>query len=267
MATTTETLVIYSGANSEIARPFLDFFSNQTWTKILALFKTSPIISTENIIPVKIDLLDINKTKNALLQSLQCNDFSMLKKIYFLHFVWGFKYEGKNQIPEIDNDNDGIDDEIFSSNITTFNNIFDILYTYRNNSNKEIPITLFNIGSKRDHNPKAVPWPSYAIVKNKLRKKFSYLSNSWNNINGLFINAATIDISKERKLRPFGEYEYWLSVNEIFEKSILELQSADWYKELEIYKYHPKYETHFKQETLDNTHDRWLKEMWRTNDR
>lgn len=259
----TKKLVIVSGANSELAQPFMDYFSQQTKTKIIAIFKNREIKDTKSIVPLQCDLMDDVHIKNKLIDVLLSSKDLNLDKMYFLHMIGSFKYEWLNQTPEVDLNWDWIDDDIYDSNIKTFDNVFAWIYDFFKEIKKDIPLSLFNVGSKRDYDPTIVPWKSYSMVKNILRKKFQELSQKYKNINSLFVNAATIDISKERKLRPFGEYEYRLSINDIFEKSIHELENVEWYKELEIYKYHPKYETNFKNESLQDTHDRWMKEMWK----
>ena len=50
-------IVIISGANSELARPFISHFSQQINTKILALFRSNEIERTPSIIPLQCDLL------------------------------------------------------------------------------------------------------------------------------------------------------------------------------------------------------------------
>lgn len=258
----TENLVIFTGTNSELARPFVNYFSQQTKTKIIATFNNRPIQATKNIIPIQVNLENKQETSEKIKNILEKQDISYLKKLYLMHMIGMFKYEGEKQIPEIDRDGDEIDDEVYNSNITVFDNVYDILQEYINfQNNSSIQTYLFNIGSKRDYNPSRVPRRSYAIVKNILREKFKTLSHSYKNIHSLFINASTIDILKERQLRPLGEYKYWLSVDKIYQQSIQELQCLKGNKEVEIFKYHPLYETAFQYETLEQTHNRWMREM------
>jgi hypothetical protein len=253
-------LVILTGANSSLSLPFISYFNQKNTTKIIALFKNNPIEAKWNIIPLQCDLVVSEDIKHKLQEIFSSDLMSDIKKVYLMHMMWSFKYEGISQIPEKDDDKDGIDDDIFESNVTAFENVLNALQSsYTVDDNHQL--ILFNVWSKRDYNPDGVPWKSYALAKNILRDKFKKLSDSNKNIQGLFINAGTIDIDKERILRPFGEYTFRLKPQEIFEWSIYELEHIEWYKELELYKFHPKYETHFREETLMDTHERWLKEM------
>gem|GEM_PF-1902194 len=92
---------------------------------------------------------------------------------------------------------------MFASNVAVFNNIYDVVHKTLFADDDQKELYLFNVGSKRDYNPSIVPRRSYAISKNILRNIFRYLSTTYSNVNSLFINASTIDISKERELRPF----------------------------------------------------------------
>jgi hypothetical protein len=254
-------LIIVSWFNSEIATPYINYFKNQSETKIVWLFKSRPVKHDNNIYPLECDLLNWQKIAHQLIDLLDTNQYEWIDKVFFLHFVWSFKYEWLSIDKDNDLNNDGIDDETFDTNINTFENVYETIKIVMQNKWSDAKLTLFNIWSKRDYNPKNVPWPSYAIVKNMLRKKFHALTRENDNCNALFINAWTIDIEKERLLRPNWEYTYWLSTQEVFDQSINDLETVSWYKEIELFKYHPKYETEFKNETLLDTHNRWLYEM------
>jgi hypothetical protein len=80
-------------------------------------------------------------------------------------------------------------------------------------------------------------------------------------VNSLFINAGTIDIEKERKLRPFADQEYWLTPQEVFDSTISTLVTASGYREMTLYKKHPQYNKKYENETLLETHKRRIREM------
>ncbi|MEI7478427.1 MAG: hypothetical protein WCJ81_08400 [bacterium] len=71
------------------------------------------------------------------------------------------------------------------------------------------------------------PWHSYSIVKNILREQFKKeVGLHPARMNALFVNAGTIDMDKERQLRPYADQEYRLSREELFEQTIHDLETV-----------------------------------------
>ncbi len=248
-------------ANSQLWEKYISYFQKNK-ADIVAIFNSTQIHKQEYVYPLQCNLQDTVATKKAILSLFSNNstlDIKHYDKIILMHLVGWFEYEWLQ-----------LDQKIFHntyrSNVTTFENIYQTLQEYICINKIKIPeIILFNIWSISDKNVWRNPWPSYSIAKNIIRKRFeqevNFATAKWNIINALVINAGTVDMDKEKNLRPYADHDFWLSRDEVFEKTIQELETVKWYKEIEIYKPHPSYESKYMNETLIDTHTRWLVEM------
>jgi hypothetical protein len=257
------TLAIITWANSQLASNYLDYFQ-QTKKDVLATFQSHVIPNAWHLTAVKVDLENSLETKQVLFDIFNDKKIEQYSKIIFMHLVWKFFYEGLLM-------NHDCFHETYKSSVTTFQNVYHPLQQYLLQklwNSKHPDITLFNIWSISDMHFWEAPWHSYSLVKNILRRTFNHevftsMINKKNNVHWLFINAGTIDMDKEQQLRPFADQDYWLSRDELFTQTINELETVKWYLEKTLYRPHPQYEVKYKNETLEQTHQRRLQEMWK----
>src|SRR3989338_6476137 len=145
-------MVIVSGAGRGIGKTFADYYRSQKNTEVIGIARSNnPYIS-------QLDLLDepaVNNFVNNL-------ELSKIKNIIYMHSVGIDKFE-PNAKPLLDLDGDGIDDEVYASNVTAFYNLAEPLVEKVKQT--KTPLTICNIGSISDIYE--VPfWQSFSKSKN-----------------------------------------------------------------------------------------------------
>ena len=153
-----------------------------------------------------------------------------------------FKFEMFG-FPGVDKDKDGIDDEVFASNVLTFLHIFNAL-KQKVEKIKGLRFTICAFGSISDKYN--IPfWKSYTKSKDFLRGviKSAALNDKSKLIRAIFVNVSTTDTGNERNLRPYANRKYWLKPKEIVKASLpLILKKKDIWNELNIYKPNPNFD-------------------------
>ena len=151
-----EQLVIISGASRGIGKSFADYYKSRENSFVIGLGR-----SNKQGITI-LDLLD-EPTVNNFVSKLDLNKFNDL---IYMHTVGIDKFEPDGK-PHIDRDSDGIDDEVYSSNVTTFLNLAEPLVDKIKLF--KTPTTIIQIGAIGDiYN---VPfWQSFTRSKNIVRK-------------------------------------------------------------------------------------------------
>ncbi|MFA6146298.1 MAG: hypothetical protein WC697_03170 [Patescibacteria group bacterium] len=254
-------LIIISGANGALGIAYLNYFKNKTDIKCAAIVRSEFRANIPNISVINADLLNAKKIK-AEIENI---DLSEISDVIFIHPVGKFKFE-KTGKPEIDENNDGIDDEIYESNVETFLNVVNPLIVKlgkeaKNNNFISLAICAFGSISDR-YNIRF--WHSYTKAKNKLKNFIWYITqkDSYRGlIRGVFVNVSTTDTGNENKLRPFADKKYWLSCKEIVEQSApLLLETSVQWKEIDIYKPVPDFNSNYYT-NIGKILKKWNKEM------
>ena len=188
---------------------------------------------------LKLDLLD----KEAVTSSFEQIPLSDIDEIVLIHSVGKFKFEPEGN-PEIDIDGDGIDDEVYKTNIETFLNILRSLLPRIENQHREgraLSLALCGLGSISDKYQVAY-WSSYTKAKNVLRSIiYNLVQEKPESVRGLFVNVSTVDTENENELRPFADKTYWLKAKEIANASlpfVLGEESGSW-KQVDVFKESP----------------------------
>jgi NADP-dependent 3-hydroxy acid dehydrogenase YdfG len=246
-------LIIVSGATGDLGKAYLEHYKNQLDVYCYGLSRRKEETPLNNVTYLMSDLENEQTTKNQI-NSIEFQDIS---KIIYVHPVGKFKFEEKG-VPEIDYNNDSIDDEVYQSNINTFHNVVKPLILKRN---KDTPLTLVAFGSLSDFY--TVPWwGSYSKSKLILRKDLRELSRLEDKVNSIFINLSSVRTSNEFKTRPYADTKYWISPSEIVTKTrdIIE-KSTQKYLEIDVYnespEYHRDYYNHYEE-----LKEKWKKEMF-----
>ncbi len=247
-------LVIVAGASGSLGRAYLDHYASASDTKRIAIARAAlPKEAAEETLTL--DLLNATSTREAV-QSLDLSDVS---EVQYIHPVGKFKFE-ESGTPEIDADNDGIDDEVFASNITTFENVIEPLTERMREEKLRMSLTVCAFGSISDRHVVKY-WQSYSRSKIILRDLLHRLSEQEDlKIKGVFVEVSTTDTEKERELRPFAETEYWLPAKEIVERSFPEFEAKGRWRDVHIFKPVPGFEhEYFK--NLPAVQEKWGREM------
>ncbi len=206
-------LVIIPGARRGIAKSYFQHYVKQSNTQCICISRTK---ETGNF--VKLDLFQENKT----FEFVKSLDLHNIDKVIYIHGVGIDKFESKG-IPAIDVDGDGIDDEVYQSNVVTFLHLTEPLI--EKVSRRHIPLTICNIGSLGDiYN---VPfWQSFTKSKNILRKYMK--SNTIESVKSIFFNvSSTLDDEGEKYGRPYADTTYWLDSKELVKRSLQYLDAFD----------------------------------------
>ncbi|HLC78653.1 MAG TPA: hypothetical protein VJH92_06015 [Candidatus Nanoarchaeia archaeon] len=249
--------IIVTGITGKLGAEYLNYFRKQKDTRCYGFARRQLEKKHKGVSYLYADLLN-NEEVETELENI---DLSLSKEVLLVHPIGMFKFEA-NRVPEKDQDKDGIDDDIYASNVLTFANIFNSL---KNMVKKEVKkghkihLTVSAFGSITDKY--YIPfWNSYTASKNKLREmiKTAILRNKMLAINGVFVNISTADTGNERKLRPYGNAKYWLTVKEIVQYSVDHLISPkkSWV-EMNIYKFNPSFNPTWYT-NHDDVLERWM---------
>jgi NADP-dependent 3-hydroxy acid dehydrogenase YdfG len=250
------TLVIISGSTAKLGQEFISHFIKDKNAKIIGLTRKIRKSKTKNLQYLELDLLN----KSDVCNKMNSLNLSQIKNIYLIHAVGKFKFEEFGN-PKEDYDLDGIDDEVYDSNVASFLNIF-VPLIKKIKKQDRTNLTSMCFGSITDKY--SIPyWTSYTNSKNKLRE---ILKNALENKDlkafskALFINVSTVDTDNENSLRPFADKSYWLDPKEIVKKSVKLLKNKKKWIEADIYKHKPEFDPSYYQNYSDIL-KRWKKEM------
>lgn len=241
-------LVLISGASRGIGKSFLDRYRTLNNTMTIGISRTGNAGQ-------KLDLEDRTMT-NAFIESL---NFSNVGRIIYMHSIGIDKFEPYGR-PEIDEDGDGIDDEVRTSNLTTFLNLFRPLI-YRAKK-EDTPLTICSIGSISD--AFEVPyWQSFSRTKNEVRRICKSMSRG--NVKCLFLNVgSTLDDEGRTYGRKYADTRYWQTSRELVDKSFGIVdgfqESPASYAEFDFFKPNPSFrEDYFT--NLPELYTIWQKEL------
>lgn len=249
-------LVIITGITGKLGAEYLKNFQFKKRYKCLALIRNKSIELGKNVDYHFANLLNQEEVEKSL-SNLNIVPYD---EIIFIHPIGMFKFE-RYGIPLLDKDKDGIDDEIFASNVKTFLNVFNILKDKIKKQNSKVKLTVFAFGSIT-HNYNIPFWQSYTKSKQYLKKIIKEnIEEKSIKIKCIFVNVSTVDTGNERNLRPNADRRYWLTTKEIVKISLkyLNKESNKW-MEVSVYKNHPKFDPTWYT-NHENVLKRWQEQM------
>lgn len=230
-------LVIISGATRGIGKAFADYYKSQKNTEVIGIGHSNQPNITQ------LDLLEENAV-NRFVNELNLNQ---IKYVVYMHAVGIDKFEPDAK-PHIDFDDDGIDDEVYSSNVTAFLNLAEPLIEKIKQT--KTPMTICNIGSISDIYE--VPfWKSFSKSKNIVRRYLKSITTE--NVKSIILNiSSTLDEDNRKYGRINADTTYWQTAKELVDKSIDSLEGMknidSSYAEFDFYKHNPN----FKQDYFTN---------------
>lgn len=231
-------LVLVSGARSGIGKAFLDNYDSMPNTRCIGISRN------DDTRYLQLDLL------NEIAVSVAVDSLNLdgIEKIIFIHAVGIDKFEPKG-VPHIDNDGDGIDDEVYNSNVITFLNLANPLI--EKTTRLKIPMTIGNIGSISD--VYEVPfWQSFSRSKNRVRQYIKSINNPL--VKGVFLNVGSTiyDEGISKRGRILADTTYWQTTGELVKKSTPcideAIDSSAMFIEFDFYKHNP----HFRSDYFTN---------------
>jgi NADP-dependent 3-hydroxy acid dehydrogenase YdfG len=226
--------VIISGASRGIGKAFADYYAVQENTEVIGIGRSNkPHLK-------QLDLLDETATNYFATQL----NLSKVSEIVYMHAVGIDKFEPDGK-PAIDQDGDGIDDEVYASNVTAFANLAEPLIERVKQT--KTPMTICNIGSISDIY--GVPyWQSFSRSKNMVRKYLKSLALP--HVKSITINiSTTLDEDSRKYGRVNADTTYWQSTLELLSKSIGSIERMrkldSTYAEFDFYKHNPSFRSDY----------------------
>lgn len=247
-------LAIVTGAKGKLGENYVKEFSKKDF-ECLAIVRSNPSELINGVVYKNANLLDKRQVKKALKDI----EWRKYEEIIIAHPVGMFKFE-EYGIPSKDTDMDGIDDEIFASNVLTFTNLFSIICKSLSKITVKPKIKILAFGSiTHDYN---IPfWQSYTKSKQILKDSIKKAINKGDmQVKCVFVNVSTVDTGNERNLRPFGNRRYWLSTGEIVSVSLKYLNKKENWTEINVYKDNPKFNPTWYT-NHENVLKRWKEQM------
>jgi short-subunit dehydrogenase len=224
-------LFIITGASGKLGLSFINELAKQQ-QEVIGLTRSTRDI--ENVKTYQADLL-IEKEVASVFDKIL---FSNYEEIYLIHAVGAFKFH-RNASDILDNNRDGIDDEVYATNVLTLKNTLKSLHLHKGSA--QIKVCAFASVSDK-HN---VPfWSSYTKSKNIMREYLKELCGLAH-IQALIVNVSTVDTGNENNLRPNADKTYWLKPSEIVVKVLPELMSLSAYKEIDVIKEKPGFDSNY----------------------
>lgn len=247
-------LAIIAGATGDLGRAYLEHYALLPDVKTYGLLRRDELDPVENVTYLKVDL----ENSQLVSENINTISFDDISEIVFIHPVGMFKFEDAGK-PEIDLNDDSIDDEVYNSNIETFHNVVRPILEKRSEFGS-IPFTAVAFGSLSDKY--LVPWwGSYSKSKLLLRKHMADLACIESNIYSVFVNLSSVKTSNEFKTRPYANSTYWISPEKIVEETIAGIHARKYpYSEINSYIPSPDYHLRYYKEH-DTLKQKWKREM------
>ncbi len=246
-------VIIITGVNGDLGREYAARLENQG---NLYGISRKPKQSAANYKHICADLLNPMQVQEAF------GKIEPTHEIIYLHLVGKFKFEDDKH-PIEDSNRDGLDDEIYATNFTTFLNVLPHLKKFLD-SNPKTKLKVVGIGSVSDLY-KIPFWSSFSASKEELRKAFRRLygeKDYHGRVSTLMVNVSTVSGSQLDLERPFISKAYCLNPKEVVDLSIdYILDNKLSSLELSLVKPHPSFsEEDFLSIAL--IRDRWYKDMY-----
>ncbi len=242
-------LVVISGASRGIGKYFLQHYSDREDSKTIGISRTN-----NNPHIVSLDLYDANATK----QFIENMPLEGLERMIFIHSIGIDKFEPYGT-PHIDKDNDGIDDEVYATNVATFMNIAKPLI--EKTSKKDIPLNIINIGSISDKY-NVLFWQSFSKSKNIVRDYIK--TDNHQNVRGMFLNVSTVLADNELYARKLADTKYWIPVDTLIKNAVPYIDNFNSqnikFMELDFFNHSPHYTTDYYT-NLPNLYRVWQRDM------
>lgn len=225
-------LYLVAGARRGIGKTFANYFRSKNDGDVMGFSRKQIGLCKQ------LDFLNVENVEN-LVGGINFNKF---EKIVYLHSIGIDKFEPEGK-PQIDLDKDGIDDEVYGTNVVAFRNLADLLV--KQSKEKDLALTLINIGSISDIFD--VPyWQSFTRSKNIVRQYMK--ANSSDRINGLMLNiSSTLDVDAEVYARKFANTTYWQTESELLNKvkPLFEINLNSNYAEFDFFKHNPNFKSDY----------------------
>lgn len=157
-----------------------------------------------------------------------------------------------------------MDDEMYAAQIETFDNLYICVSDFfkKHGLYDTTKFTVVGMWSLIDKFTSPIH-KSMREINNIMRDKLRIIAEEEGNHHTVMLSLSTVATETEKKYRQFADKTYRLSGNDVVDKSICTINNRkNIYEDLPIYKYHPLYDSYFKNETIDQRIERFKKEIW-----
>jgi hypothetical protein len=223
-------LVLIAGASRGIGKAFYEHYSSRDDVECVGISRSG----IDGL--VQCDLLD----KDVIERTLNVFDWGKVKSLLYIHSVGFDKFEPDGK-PEKGLDNgEGIDKEVYESNVETFFNIYSSLESKLKGS---IPVTYCCIGAVADRYE--VPyWQSFTRSKDCLREHLMKECNAERK--AVFLNVgSTLDETGNKFGRVNADTTYWQNPDDLVAKSVPLIDNMKHiekkYVEADFFEFNPNY--------------------------
>ena len=161
----------------------------------------------------------------------------------------------------IDNDNDGIDDEVFKNTYIPLHNLISNMLRLYPNNKIRIGVILSVADFKE---PIPATHKSMIKVNRLVRELLGWLLNKYNNISSRIISIWTMATESELKKRINWDKDYWIKPEAVSSALLDDMNDDKLWKQSDrsLFVPHPEYETYFKNETQEQVVERFKYEYW-----
>jgi len=249
-------LIIVAGGTSDIGKSYMDYFSKDS--KVIGISRKGFIPSNKNINSIKCELTNRNQTMSLS----PLIDLSDIDKVILIHCIGEDVLESLNY-PLIENKTT-IDSKVYDTCVNTLKNIIDLIInkiTIEREHGKNIGLTIVLFGAMTDRYN--IPFfTSFRESKNIARCHIQNLVKRHDWIKGFVVNVSTVKSKLSTKCRPYADMTYWLSPQEVVDKSVEQIiNTKNKFEEIEIFKFDPNFESDYYTNN-DKIFKKWMKEMY-----
>ncbi len=252
-----KTIVIVAGAAGEIGTQFCSVLAEKQIETVAVLRNTPLLLTSPCIQIVRCDLSDARSIEG----SFKSINFAQYDRVIFLHTIGVDKYDPRGY-PTIQKMKT-IDPDIYDTNVNTFKSplryLINILHAVCE-SGKIVQLKVALLGGIPD---KYAPFviEGFCEAKNLCRQYIQSAVGLYPNwVSGLSINVSSTVTKSALKVRPFADLTYWLTPDEVAQRSVDALLSDEvGFKEIEIFKHSPEFKAGYYKDN-EALYTKWSRE-------
>lgn len=261
-----EKIIIVTGVSNIIGKEFLRYYSYDDSHMVIGISRSQFCnYSFPNAKELLMDLLITEQITAQLTPLFDALNWTDVLECMIIHTSGKVKNDqlGTHQIKDIDGD--GVDDEMYAAQITTFHNLHNFMVDYikakSNDLFEKIQMTIVGFTSMMDFRYS----PIHVSIKNVndyMRQVFHKLSLNYNYRVRLFA-LSTVATDKEKEFRAYADQTFWLTGTDVRRDSIpiITNKFLAKYHEEPLFTDHPVWHKLFEKETAEEIMQRFAKEI------
>lgn len=253
-----KTLIIIAGVAGEIGTAFAQKTTNYLIDTLGVIRNTSVSINSEKFETIQC-LLDDEVHIHDQFREVKIGHY---ERVIYLHTIGVDKFKPRNY-PNVTK-METIDPEVYDTNVNSFKYLFRYLgkrlYHYNKDNESSILFkTAIIAGTADKYTPFVIEdFCEAKFIIREYMRSFVERFPEW--FSGLSINVTSTITKSALSVRPFAKTDYWLTPEEVVEKSYADLISIDkGYRELDLIKHSPDFVEGYY-EDKDMLYEKWSAE-------